>query len=164
MDVFYDQIVKARHVDVVIAEILHDSAVESEKAEGQRLSLFRAPQTLNAIGRVAGGGDADDDVAFLHERSELPGEYLVIADVVRKRRKEAHISVQANNAQVNPKAVLAYGHREVVSEVKRGCGAPSVSHREYGSTGNPSEIQLMSHFGDRAAMQRADDFADSAEM
>jgi hypothetical protein len=85
--------------DVVICEIARFAAAVAGEGDGSYAGLFSLLESLEDVGRVAGSGDAEEDVAGLAEGFELAGEDLVEAEVVAAGGEDGGVGGEGNGAK-----------------------------------------------------------------
>ena len=85
--------------DVVIAEVPHLTAAASAEADGDEVHLAGLMEGLEDIGGVAGGGDAEEDVAGLTEGFDLTREDAIEAEVVAGGGKDGGVGGEGYGAE-----------------------------------------------------------------
>ena len=85
--------------DVVVAEGGHFPAAVAGEADGVDVHLFCLVEGFEDVGRVAGGGDAEEDVAGLAEGFDLACEDLVEAEVVAAGGEDGGVGGEGDGAE-----------------------------------------------------------------
>ena len=85
--------------DVVVAEVAHFAAVVAGEADGGNARFFALVKGFDDVGRVAGGGDAEEDVAGLAEGFDLAGEELIEAEVVTGGGEDGGVGGEGDGAE-----------------------------------------------------------------
>ena len=88
-----------RDDDVVVAEGAHGSAAVSGEADGGDALGVGLIDGVDDVGRVAGGGDAEEDVAGLSECFDLAGEDEVEAEVVAGGGEDGGVGGECDGAE-----------------------------------------------------------------
>ena len=85
--------------DVVIAEVVHFAAAVAGEADGDEVLFSGLVEGVEDVGRVAGGGDAEEEVAGLAEGFDLAGEDLVEAEVVGAGCEDGGVGGEGDGAE-----------------------------------------------------------------
>jgi hypothetical protein len=85
--------------DVVVTEGAHLAAIVTREADGGDVHFFGLVEGLENVGRVARGGDAEEDVAGLAEGFELAGEEVVEAEVVAGSGEDGGVGGEGDGAE-----------------------------------------------------------------
>jgi hypothetical protein len=85
--------------DVVVAEVGHFASAVAGKADGGDVHLFGLMKGIEDVGGVAGGGDAEEDVAGLAEGFDLAREDVVEAEVVAGGGKDGGVGGEGDGAK-----------------------------------------------------------------
>jgi len=88
--------------DAVVAKAAHLAAVVAGQAESGDAHLLGLVQGFDDVGRVAGGGDTEEDVAGLTESFDLALEETVKAEVVASGRQDGGVGGESDGAQGRP--------------------------------------------------------------
>ena len=114
--------------DVVIAEVAHLAAAVAGEADGGEPDFAGLMEGVEDVGRVAGGGDAEEDVAGLAEGFDLAGEDLVEAEVVGAGGEDGGVGGEGDGAEGG--AVVGEADDELGDEVLGVGGGASVAGDE----------------------------------
>jgi len=116
--------------DVVIAEIAHLAATVAGEADGGEAGFAGLFEGLKDVGRVAGGGDAEEDVAGLAEGFDLASEDLIEAEVVGAGGEDGGVGGEGDGAEGG--AGVGEADYELGDEVLGvGCGASVSGDEEF---------------------------------
>jgi hypothetical protein len=85
--------------DEVVAEVAHSAAACSGEAYGGDLHFAGLFEGAEDVGRVAGGGDAQEEIAGLAECFDLAGKDLVEAEVVAACGEDGGVSGEGDGAK-----------------------------------------------------------------
>ncbi len=85
--------------DVVVAEGAHLAAVVAAEADGGDADFFGLVKGLEDVFGVAGGGDAEEDVAGLAEGFDLAGEETIEAVVVAGGGEDGGVGGEGDGAE-----------------------------------------------------------------
>ena len=114
--------------DVVVAEVAHFAAAVAGEADGGDALSGGLMEGLEDVGGVAGGGDAEEDVAGLAERFDLAGEDLIEAEVVAAGGEDGGVGGESDGAEGG--AVVGEADDEFGDEVLGVGGGASVAGDE----------------------------------
>ena len=85
--------------DVVVAEVAHLAAVVAGEADGDDVHLAGLMDGVEDVFGVAGGGDAEEDVAGLADSFDLAGEEVVEAVVVAGGGEDGGVGGEGDGAE-----------------------------------------------------------------
>jgi hypothetical protein len=91
-----------RDDDVVIAEVTHLAAVVAGEADGGDADFFGLMKRFYDVGGIAGGGDAEEDIAGLAESFDLALEEVVVAEVVAGGGEDGGVGGEGDGAEGGP--------------------------------------------------------------
>ena len=114
--------------DVVVAEIAHLAAAVAGKADGSEAGFAGLFEGLKDVWRVAGGGDAEEDVAGLAEGFDLAGKDLIETEVVAAGGEDGGVGGESDGAEGG--ASVGEADDELGDEVLGVGGGASVSGNE----------------------------------
>jgi hypothetical protein len=114
--------------DVVVAEGAHEATVVAGEADGGDAGFLCDVEGFDDVFGVAGGGDAEEDVAGLAEGFELAGEDVVEAEVVAGGGEDGGVGGEGDGAEGG--AVDGEADDELGDEMLGVCGGASVAGDE----------------------------------
>jgi len=85
--------------DVVVAEVAHLAAAVAGEADGGDVHLLGLMEGVDDVFGVAGGGDAEEEVAGLAEGFDLALEELIEAEVVADGGEDGGVGGEGDGAE-----------------------------------------------------------------
>ena len=85
--------------DVVITELAHFSAAGAGEADGGEAGFAGLFEGVENVGGVAGGGDAEEEVAGFGDGFDLAGKYCVVAEVVGAGGEDRGVGGEGDGAK-----------------------------------------------------------------
>jgi hypothetical protein len=119
---------RGRNDDVVIADLAHLAAAVAGEPDGSDAGFAGLFESVEDVRRVAGGGDAQEDIAGLAERFDLAREDLVEAEVVGAGGENGGVGGEGDGAQGG--AVVGEADDELGDEMLGVRGGASVAGDE----------------------------------
>ena len=117
-----------RDDDVVVAEVAHFAAAGAGEADGGNAGFPGLMEGVEDVGGVAGGGDAEKEVAWCAEGFDLAGEDLVESKVVGAGGEDGGVGGEGDGAE--GRAVVGEADDELGDEVLGVGGRASVAGDE----------------------------------
>ena len=121
-------VVRDGHDQARIGDRLDLAAVAAGERRGGDAHAARRLQRRDDVGRLAGGGDADGEVAAPADRLDLPREKLLEAEIVADRGERRRVGGQRDRG--DRRAVLDVADGQLGREVLRIGGAAAIAEEQ----------------------------------
>src|SRR2546423_6181830 len=155
MQVFNDAVIFAGDVDVQVGQIFYFSAGESGEGDDSQAGFLGPFAGAKEIGRVAGAGTPDGDIALGGERLERETENVLVCHVVADGCGQANVVEQTDGV----KAFFAFDTRcfhKIGHEMTRGISTAAVAEDKNVPIVSPGVENNLSEAFDGDGIDQAD--------
>ena len=119
--------------DVVVAEIAHLAAAVAGEADGGDVHLAGLFEGSEDVGGVAGGGDAEEEIAGFGDGFDLSGKHCIVTEVVGAGGEDGGVGGEGDGAKGG--AIMGEADDELGDEVLGVGGGATVAGDEELATG-----------------------------